>query len=235
MLFPPLTEGKILRRYKRFFADIELPDSTVVVAHVANTGSMKNCWVPHMPALISQAQNPDRKLKWSLEFTCPTPDHFIMVNTSRTNEIVQDALTHRQLVPFQDYSVIHPEQKFQESRIDFKLSAPSQPDVWIEVKNVTLMEEVGVVCFPDAVSTRGQKHLLDLIALKKNGHRAAMLYVASRSDAKTFKPAKHIDPTYTQYLSEAHRAGVEIYCYLLERKQNEFLLTKSLPIEGVTS
>lgn len=226
MLFPNLTTGKILKRYKRFFVDVELADGSIVVAHCANTGSMKTCWEPGWGALISPATNPERKLRWTLEFTLSGSD-FIMVNTALTNHLVKEALP--ELAPFKDYLTVLPEQKILDSRFDFKLTQPGLPDFWVEVKNVTLLESAGVASFPDAVTTRGLKHLTDLIKIKESGARAAMLYVLSRSDAEKFKSADKIDPDYAQALKLAVSKGVEVYCFGLEQKGNEYELTK--PIE----
>ncbi len=227
MLFPSLTQGRILKRYKRFFADIELEDGSIVVAHCANTGSMKTCWEPGWPALISPATNPERKLRWTLEFTLP-PNHFIMVNTALTNHLVKEALS--ELAPFKDYLTILPEQKIFDSRFDFLLTQSGLPDFWVEVKNVTLLDSPGVASFPDAVSTRGQKHLQDLIKLKESGQRAAMLYVLSRSDAEKFKTADKIDLDYAQALKLAVSKGVEVYCFGLEKKGDEYKLAKSIEV-----
>lgn len=226
MLFPELTSGRILKRYKRFFVDVELADGSIVVAHCANTGSMKTCWEPGWSVLLSPATNPERKLRWTLEFTLP-PGQFIMVNTGLTNHLVKETLS--ELAPFKDYLTVLPEQKIFDSRFDFLLTQPGLPDFWVEVKNVTLLESAGVASFPDAVSTRGLKHLNDLMKLKESGYRAAMFYVLSRSDAEKFKSADKIDPDYAQALKLAVSKGVEVYCFGLEKKGDEYKLTK--PIE----
>lgn len=226
MLFPDLTPGRILKRYKRFFVDVELADGTVVVAHCANTGSMKTCWEPGWPVLLSPATNPERKLRWTLEFVFSGSD-FIMVNTGLTNHFVREALP--ELPPFKDYFTILPEQKILDSRFDFKLTQPGLADFWVEVKNVTLLDSPGVASFPDAVSTRGLKHLSDLMKIREGGARAAMLYVLSRSDAEKFKTADKIDPDYAQALKLAVSKGVEVYCFGLEKKGEDYKLTK--PIE----
>ncbi|MBY0515825.1 MAG: DNA/RNA nuclease SfsA [Bacteriovoracaceae bacterium] len=234
MELPSLTEGVILKRYKRFFADIQLPSGEVVVAHVPNTGSMKTCWSPGWKALISPATNPERKLKWTLELLSPGKD-FIMVNTANANKLAQEALEEKRLAPFADYPIVTAEQKILDSRFDFHLTGlKGQPDCWVEVKNVTLLENPPQASFPDAVSTRGQKHLRDLITLKQQGHRAAMLYVVSRSDAESFTSAGHIDPDYAQALKEAYRAGVEIYAFKVEKNGQHLILKTPLPIEGLS-
>lgn len=231
MELPSLTEGVILKRYKRFFADIQLPTGETVVAHVPNTGSMKTCYEPGWRAWISPATNPERKLRWTLELTSPNQSDFIIVNTAVANRLAQEALQTRSLAPFMDYQSCEPEQSILESRFDFKLSSPGLTDCWVEVKNVTLMETPGVVSFPDAVSTRGQKHLQDLTKLKEQGLRSAMLYVVSRSDAKSFTPAAHIDPAYAAALKVAKQAGVEVYAYKVERVHGQYILKTPLTVE----
>ncbi len=230
MLFPQLTQGQLLNRYKRFFADVRLSDGSVVTAHCANTGSMKTCWEPGCEALISPATNPERKLRWTLEFTLKG-DGFIMVNTSMTNVLAKEALSSQALFPFKEYLTIQPEQKIFDSRFDFLLTQAGLPDCWVEVKNVTLLDSPGVASFPDAVSTRGQKHLHDLIKIIESGARAAMLYVLSRSDAEKFKCADKIDPNYAEALKQAVSKGVEVYCFGVEKIGDEYKLLK--PIEVI--
>jgi sugar fermentation stimulation protein A len=232
MQLPSLTEGVILKRYKRFFADVQLPSGDVVVAHVPNTGSMKTCWEQGLPAFISPATNPERKLRWTLELTS-TGNNFIIVNTGHANKLAYEALQKGALAPFKNFTKVIPEQSVLNSRFDFCLKGPDG-DCWIEVKNVTLMEDPGVASFPDAVSTRGQKHLQDLIELKKQGIRTAMLYVVSRSDALRFTSAKKIDPTYASLLKEAVASGVEIYAFRVEKTADGYELKTQLPIEGLS-
>lgn len=233
MHLPSLQEGVILKRYKRFFADVQLPDGNVVVAHVPNTGSMKTCWEPGWRAWLTPATNPERKLRWTLEMTS-AGQGFIMVNTANANKLAAEALNARTFKPFADYTTVTPEQTILDSRFDFHLTSPGLPDCWVEVKNVTLMETPGLASFPDSVSTRGLKHLRDLIEVKKMGHRACMLYVVARSDAERFTSAMKIDPDYAQGLKDAHKAGVEIYCYRVEAENNIYILKTALPIEGLT-
>ena len=232
MLLPSLQEGVILKRYKRFFADVQLPDGSIVVAHVPNTGSMKTCWEPGWKAWLTPATNPERKLRWTLEMTSPD-EGFIMVNTGHANKLALEALSTQALSPFAAYSKVTPEKSVLDSRFDFHLTGAGLPDCWVEVKNVTLMESPGLASFPDAVSTRGQKHLQDLIKLKAMGHRAAMLYVVARSHAERFTSAAAIDPVYARSLKEAYAAGVEIHCFRVERDNLHFTLKTPLKIEGL--
>ena len=223
-------EAIIHNRYKRFMADIELPNGEMVVAHVPNTGSMKNCWEAGWKAVVSHVDDPKRKLKYTLQLT-HNGKSWIGVNTSITNKIVQEALELGVISELQDYKNIKAEQKILDSRIDFFLSDhPTKPDAYVEVKNVTLVEDE-VASFPDAVSTRGQKHLKDLIKIKEMGMRAVMLYVLNRTDAESFKPAAEIDPKYAELLKAAYNAGVEILVYQCEISPTNIKLKKPIPYE----
>lgn len=225
----PTYEAVIHKRYKRFLSDIELPNGEIVQAHVPNTGSMKTCWEPHWKALVTHVDDPKRKLKYTLELT-HNGKTWICVNTSITNKIVQEALETGKIPELIGYSNIKPEQKVLDSRIDFFLSGSNQnPDAFVEVKNVTLVED-GLATFPDAVSTRGQKHLADLIKLKKEGKRAIMLYILNRRDAKTFSPADDIDPKYGKMLREAAEAGVEVLVYNTKLSPKEITIDQKIDV-----
>jgi len=223
-------KGKIQKRYKRFLSDIILNNGEFVHAHVPNTGSMTNCWGENWKVLLTYHDNPKRKMKYTLECT-HNGKTWIGVNTSRTNKIVQEALELGLIKEFKCYKNIKPEKKFEESRIDFFLSEhKSKDDCYIEVKNVTL-NEGDTALFPDAVSTRGQKHLKDLVKLKEQGFRACMLYLINRSDTVLFKPAKEIDPEYARLLKIAKDAGVEIYAYQTKITDKEIALDKKVKVK----
>ncbi len=231
MAAPSLIEGRILKRYKRFLADIELADGRVVVAHVPNTGSMKTCWEPGWKAWLSHSPDPKRKLPYTLELTSPGQT-LIMVNTGQANNLASEALRSGRLPAFTGYREVLAEQKALDSRFDFLLKGhATYPDCWVEVKNVTLLENDDLATFPDSVSERGRKHLRDLIVLRQQGQRAAMLYVVSRSDAGRFAPAAHIDPAYAQALREAHAAGVEVHCHQVDFTGERWILSRALPVE----
>lgn len=233
MILPSLTEGRILKRYKRFLADVQLPSGEVVVAHVPNTGSMRTCWEPNEKAWLSFSSNPDRKLPWTLELTA-VGQGLVMVNTANANRLAREALTQGRIAAFRDYAEVIPEQKFHESRFDFHLKGhPTLPDAWVEVKNVTLLEGEGLAQFPDAVTERGRRHLLDLIRVKREGLRAAMLYVIARSDATSFSPASHIDLSYAMTLRDAVNAGVEIHCHRVSFTEAGWELAQALPVVGL--
>jgi sugar fermentation stimulation protein A len=231
MKFPDkLIKAKILKRYKRFLSDIELSDGTIVNAHVPNTGSMTTCWDENWEVYLSQNDNPKRKLKYTLEMT-HNGKTLICVNTNLTNKLVKEALEQKKISELIDYDTIKPEQKVFESRIDFFLTQNGLPDTYVEVKNVTLDGGDGVALFPDSVTTRGQKHLKDLMKLKEQGHRAVMLYVVNREDVTEFSPAKEIDPTYAALVSEAKSKGVEMLVYRCKLTAQEIYIDKKLELK----
>lgn len=221
----------IENRYKRFLSDIRLDNGEMINAHVPNTGSMKTCWEPNWKVLITQNDDPKRKLKYTLEMT-HNGDTWISVNTGMTNKLVKEALDNNIITELEDYPEIKAEKKVLESRLDFFLSGvKDKPDCYVEVKNVTLKGPDNYVLFPDSVSVRGQKHLKDLMHLKKEGFRSVMLYIINREDADTFSPAKDIDPTYAKLLKEADDAGVEILAYQTKLSEEEIYIDKKIKVE----
>lgn len=223
----PVVKGKILKRYKRFLADIELEDGEIVVAHSANTGSMTTCWEPGWPVLLTKNDDPKRKLKYTLELTY-NGKTWIGVNTALPNKMVLEAIKDGTIKELQGYDTIKPEAKIGKSRIDVLLTKDNGEKCYVEVKNTTLWHnDVGI--FPDAVTERGQKHLRELTELANNGIRACMLYVLNREDVKSFAPADHIDSEYGKLLREAHKAGVEILPYICDVNEKGLKLSHSIP------
>ncbi len=206
----PLIKGILLRRYKRFFTDVELSDGTVVIAHTPNTGSMKQCAIAGYQVLISKTDNPKRKLRYTLELI-RIGDHWVDTHTQRTNRVVEEALRNNKIRSLENFQV-QPEYKFGESRIDFYLQKDDD-QVLLEVKNVTLCCNGTTACFPDAVTTRGQKHLRELLAAKKLGYRAVIFFLVQRAEALEFSPADDIDPEYGRLLREVVAGGVEAMAY----------------------
>lgn len=226
----PTKSGIIHKRYKRFLSDIELEDGQLVNAHVPNTGSMKTCWEPDWKVLVTHNDDPKRKLKYTLEMT-HNGDSWICVNTGMTNKLVKEALENDVISELLGYENIKPEKKVLDSRIDFFLSEHSEKeDCYVEVKNVTLKGEGKLALFPDSVSTRGQKHLKDLMQLKKEGFRSVMLYVVNRQDVNEFSAASEIDPTYASLLKEASECGVEILAYQCSLSEQEIILKDKLKV-----
>ena len=209
---PPLIPGRLLRRYKRFLADVVLDDGREVTAHCPNSGRMLACSEPGRPVYLSYHDNPRRKLKYTWELIA-MPDSLVGVNTQLPNRLVASAIETGQVRELAGYRDIQREVKVGEhSRLDIRLRSGDGNDCYVEVKNCTLVEN-GVARFPDAVTARGRKHLGELGRLAAAGHRAVMFYLVQRVDAVVFKPADDIDPAYGQALREAHAAGVEIVAY----------------------
>jgi sugar fermentation stimulation protein A len=226
----PLVEGTILKRYKRFLADVELPNGEIITAHTANTGSMKTCWEPGWKVLMSFHDNPKRKLKYSLEMI-HNSSTWIGINTSLPNKMAVEAIENGTIKELQGYTKIKPEAKIGNSRIDILLTKENNKQCYVEVKNVTLLGDQKKALFPDAVSERGQKHLKELTGLVKDGIRSAMLYIVQREDVTSFSPADDIDPEYGRLLREAKKAGVEILCYQCKLTPKGIEVTKPLPVE----
>ncbi len=223
----PLVEGRLVRRYKRFLADVELADGTVVTAHTPNTGSMKQCAVPGHPVLISNSDNPERKLKYTLELIAVN-GHWVDTHTHRTNRVVEEGLRNGTIAGLEGYAVT-PEFPFGASRIDFLLEK-GQEKVLVEVKNVTLCCSADVACFPDAVTTRGQKHLRELMAARRIGYRAVIFFLVQRGEARAFTPADVIDPEYGRLLRQAAVSGVEVMAYRSRVSPEENSIGVRLPV-----
>lgn len=225
----PLIEAKILKRYKRFLSDIAMGEK-IINAHVPNTGSMESCWAPDWKCALSLSPNPDRKMPYTLEMT-HNGESWIGVNTANANKLAKEWLTEGKIPGLSGYPTVIPEKKIGESRVDFYLeNHPGLPPCWVEVKNVTLKRD-GKAQFPDAVTERGQKHLRELMEIKKSGQRAAMLFVIQREDVSTFSPATAIDPEYSSLLKLASNSGVEIFAYRCKMNLNEIILGEMLPVE----
>lgn len=206
----PLFAGRLLRRYQRFFAEVELDDGRIVTAHTPNTGSMLQCAVPGHRVLISAAANPLRKLPWTLELV-EVNGAWVDTHTLRTNRVVEEGLRGSTIAELAGYDV-SAEVPYGDSRIDFLLQRGGER-VLVEVKNVTLCCAPTVACFPDAVTVRGQKHLRELLHARQEGYRAVIFFLVQRGEAESFTPADAIDPTYGRLLREAAAAGVEVLAY----------------------
>ncbi|WP_078083413.1 DNA/RNA nuclease SfsA [Microbulbifer mangrovi] len=226
---PPLAQGKLLRRYKRFLADIELSSGEIITIHCPNTGSMKNCWEENTPCWFSDSGNPKRKYRHTLEITTTPEGALAGVNTGRANHLVEEAITSGVVPELQGYAQLRREVKYGEenSRIDFLLSS-AQGDCYVEVKNVTLAEGARGL-FPDAVSARGAKHLRELQKLAQSGVRAVLFYCVQHSAIETVEAAAEIDPAYSAALKEAVAAGVEVIAYRAKLGADEICLEEPLP------
>lgn len=228
---PELLSGKLKRRYKRFFADVELDSGELVVAHCPNTGSMKNCLVEDGPCWLSESNNPKRKLKYTLEAVTAKYGGMAGVNTGRTNKLVKEALELGLIKELAEYENIEAEVKFGEenSRLDFCLSKDSGERCYVEVKNLTLGMEGGLGVFPDAVTTRGTKHLRELAHAIKQGHRAALFFCAQHTAVNHVQPAWDIDSEYCKTLKEVMESGVRVLCYSVKMSRDGFIVDQPLP------
>jgi sugar fermentation stimulation protein A len=223
----PLIAGRLLRRYQRFLADVELEGGRVVTAHTPNTGSMQQCAIPGYRVLISEASNPQRKLKYTLELIAVN-GHWVDTHTHRTNRVVEEGLRSGAIAELAGCRVT-PEVKFGASRLDFCLERDGAR-TFVEVKNVTLCCSEGVACFPDAVSIRGQKHLRELLRAKEEGLRAVIFFLVQRGEATAFTPADHIDPEYGRLLREVTAKGVEVLAYKSVVSPVENRVGKRIPV-----
>lgn len=209
----PFIEGALIRRRKRFLMDLSLPDGGAVTVHCPNSGSMEGCLMEGAPVMASPGKGPGRRYSHGAEWI-RMPCGWVGVNTMRTNRIVEEALVARRIPELSAYPEVRREVAIgPHSRSDFLLSGPGLPDCFVEVKNTTLPTKDGAVAFPDSVTERGQKHLRELMAAAKRGHRAVMLFVVNRPDGDFFRVAKEIDPDYDRLLRLASRKGVEILCF----------------------
>ncbi len=224
----PLLAGRLLRRYQRFLADVELADGRLVTAHTPNTGSMLQCAVPGHRVLVSVAANPARKLGFTLELIAVN-GHWVDTHTHRTNRVVEEGLKNGAIPELAGYSVT-PEVRYGASRLDFGLLR-GQERAYVEVKNVTLCCAPAVACFPDAVTTRGQKHLRELLAAHREGHRAVIFFLVQRGEAAAFTPADAIDPEYGRLLREVVAAGVEVLAYRSRVSPQQNLVGERIPVQ----
>lgn len=238
---PQFYPAILLKRYKRFLADIRLPDGTELTIHCPNTGSMRNCLVPDSPCWYSVSDSKTRKYPQTLELVTTPGNHLAGINTSRANELVEQAIRTGVIAELQGYQSLKREQVYgqEKSRIDFLLSDnPSDARLcYVEVKNVTLLETEGVEAegegfFPDAVSVRGSKHLRELMAMCAQGHRAVMLFCVQHTGIKTVRAAAHIDKVYAETLCAAQAAGVELLAYAatIDPEQKRIALDRSVPV-----
>lgn len=224
----PLHEGLFLKRYKRFFADIQM-GSEIVVAHTANTGSMKGCLGQQWPVRMSFHDSPTRKLKYSFEMI-HNGKTWIGINTSLTNRLAIEGIESGVIKELQGYSSLKPEAKIGQSRIDILLSNGESDLCYVEVKNVTLVNEEGQCLFPDAVTERGHKHLQELLELKKKGIRTVMLFIVQREDCDSFKVEQDIDKVYCQMLKDVINEGVEVLVYQCLLSPEEIKVDRRLPV-----
>lgn len=207
-----LYKAKFIKRYKRFFSDHILVDGTIVTAHCANTGAMLGVTEEGVTSWLSKSDDPKRKLKWSWELV-QKGDTYIGINTHNPNKIVQEAIQNNEIPELSNYSSLKREVKYgTNSKIDILLKDEIKKDCYVEIKNVHLSRKKSVAEFPDAITSRGTKHLKELSLVSQSGLRAVMLYLIQRNDCNFFKIAKDIDKEYAEAFNDAIKAGVEVIC-----------------------
>jgi sugar fermentation stimulation protein A len=228
--WPDLIPGILVKRYKRFLADVKLNDSRIVTAHCPNTGSMTGCCESGRPVYLSFHDNPKRKLKYTWELI-EMPTSLVGVNTLVPNRLVLKSVKTGVVPELSGYETVEREVKISaRSRIDLALTAVDRKRCYVEIKNCTLVDNC-VALFPDAVTSRGLKHITELQAVVDSGCRGVMFYLIQRVDAAVFKPADHIDPAYGKGLRRAVKGGLEILVYDVVIDLNGIKLNRKIPYE----
>ncbi|WP_206483288.1 DNA/RNA nuclease SfsA [Thalassotalea sp. G2M2-11] len=212
-----LNKATLIKRYKRFLADVILEDGSQTTIHVANTGAMTGCAEQGDTVWYSTSNNTKRKYPLSWELTQKPNGDLICVNTIRANQFIEQALTDQQIPALSGFSALHREVKYgkEQSKIDFLLNFPTKPDTYVEVKSATLLEH-GQGYFPDAVTTRGQKHLRELEEMSRTGCHAVLIFAILHSGINTVKIAQHIDAKYQQAFEQAIKQGMQLITYKVD-------------------
>jgi sugar fermentation stimulation protein A len=228
LTWPPLIPGTLVKRYNRFIADITLTSGQTISAHCPNSGRMKACCEPGRPVYVSLHNNPKRKLKYTWELI-EMPTSMVGINTQIPNRLVATSIEAGLVPDLNGYDNIFREVKTSgKTRLDILLSKGEKNRCYVEIKNCTLVED-GMACFPDAVTSRGLKHLVELRSLVSAGFRCVIFYVIQRMDALTFQPADHIDPAYGKELRRALKNGVEILVYDTQIDLKTIRLNRKIP------
>jgi len=231
----PLREASLIQRYKRFLADVELPDGSRTTLHCPNTGSMRGCAAPGSRVWYSLSGNPARKYPGTWELVELAQGHLAGINTGLANRLVEEALQCAMIAPLRGYVTVQREVPYgnEGSRIDFLLSGNAhRPDekCYVEVKNVTLGLGNGDGAFPDAVTVRGVKHLRELMSMRARGHRAMLVFCVQHTGIDRVRPAFEIDPAYSAMLRLAKEAGVEMSAWRARLSAAEIVLDTELPV-----
>ncbi|MBE0454947.1 DNA/RNA nuclease SfsA [Roseovarius autotrophicus] len=227
----PLIPAVLIRRYKRFLADIRLDDGTEATAHCANPGSMMGLAEPGARIWVERNDDPRKKLRYGWRLVETATGALVCVDTGLANRVLHEALVTRTIPELAEYDTIRPEQRYGEkSRVDFLLSGNGLPAAYVEVKSVTLSRQPGLAEFPDSVTARGARHLHDLAAVARSGARAVLFYLVQRSDAGAVTVAADIDPAYTRALAHAHAAGVMTLSYRATITREGITIGPGLPV-----
>jgi sugar fermentation stimulation protein A len=230
-LSPILLMGKFQKRYKRFFSDVINTDGKSLTIHCPNTGSMKNCMVENSVCWYSLSENPKRKLPGTLELVTNIYGNLTGVNTNIANKLVRELIEADSVPELCGYKQLRSEVKYgaENSRIDLLLEDPKKGQCYIEVKSVTLEVSRGLVKFPDAVTSRGTKHLRELINTVQQGHRAVLFFCVQVNGAEKMEVAENIDPEYAETLIQALNAGVEVMAWRAKLSEQEIVLDAAIP------
>jgi len=230
---PPLQPATLIRRYKRFLADVVLPGGEEITVHTPNTGAMTGCAEPGSTVFLREVNNPKRKYRYSWEATENLAGVMVGVHTGITNTLVHEAIGSGVVAELQGYPTIRQEVKYGEegSRIDLLLQGHADGrDCFVEIKNVTTCDEEGYGYFPDAVSVRASKHLRELMGMVSQGQRAVIFFCVQRGDVTAVRPADQVDPRYGETLRQAIAAGVEAIAYRARVTPCEVVLEQALPV-----
>lgn|SRR5690606_12116713 len=229
---PPLQSGILIKRYKRFLADVQLEDGSDITLHCPNTGSMKNCAEPGSRVWFSDSGNDKRKYRHTWELVQVQDNAIAGINTGRANALVLEALQSGAIDALAGYETIRSEVKYgsENSRIDLLLEAKGRPSCFVEIKSVTLGEGA-VGYFPDAVTERGRKHLRELISMVEQRQRAVLFFCVQHTGVKVVKPADHIDPAYGKQLREAAESGVEVLAWRWQLSPQGAIVDCALPVD----
>ncbi len=229
---PPLFPATLIKRYKRFLADVILISGEQVTVHTPNTGAMTGCAEPGSRVWLRDTQNPTRKYQYSWEVTEATSGTLIGVHTGLVNQLVREAIVNGTITELQGYATICQEVRYglENSRIDLLLQQTLRADCYVEIKNVTAKDDAGVAFFPDAISKRGVKHLRELMAMVRQGHRAVIFFCVQRGDVQAIRPADEVDADYGSTLRQAIAEGVEAIAYRASVSPEEIRLVQALPV-----
>tara|TARA_Y100000591_G_C21722450_1_gene639508 strand:+ start:78 stop:773 length:696 start_codon:yes stop_codon:yes gene_type:complete len=224
-----LISGHFIKRYKRFFVDVKIGNN-IITAHCPNTGSMMGLLEEGNKVWLSKSENPNRKLKFTLQII-KVKKTKVGINTHLTNKIVLDSLQAKEIKDFKNISLIKREVKFGENtRFDFLIINKSKK-IFIEVKNVTLSRKKGIAEFPDAITSRGSKHIKELLKAKKKGYDICLFYVVQRDDVTKFELAKDIDPEYCELLMKAAKKKLKILCFDCKFSTKSIKLNREIKIK----
>jgi sugar fermentation stimulation protein A len=230
----PLIPGQLVKRYKRFLADVTLANGETITATCPNTGSMMGLTAPGSRVWLSESDSPTRKYRhtWELiETDLGDGPSLVGINTGHPNKLVAEAIAAGLMPDCSGYPVLRREVKYGvASRIDILLECPSRGLAYVEVKNVHMMRKSGLAEFPDSVTERGAKHLGELAAMVKEGHRAVMVFLVQRGDAQSLSLARDVDPTYGEAFDKARAAGVEVIALACRLTPQEIVADRVIPI-----